>query len=270
MKKYEEGQILLIVVLVMTIALTIGLSVATRTITNIRTSADQEQSERAFSAAEAGVEQALQSNTNTSGSFSNNAQYQTSVNTVIGQSFLLRNGVIIPKDDAADVWFAQYPTYATPWTGTVTLYWGQSSDVCNPTEATNTMAALEIVLISGTKANPLVAHYPVDPCNARTTNNHFEFIPSAGGVISGQNFGYRKTIVVTSGLLMRIIPLYAGTKIGVIGCNAGGTGCTNLPAQGTVISSVGTADTTQRKIVGIKENPKLPVQFFPFVVFSPK
>ncbi len=270
MKKYEEGQILLIVVLVMTIALTIGLSVATRTITNIRTATEQENSERAFSAAEAGIEQALQSNNVTSGSFSNNAQYQTTISTVVGQSFLLRNGAVIPKDDPVDVWFSTYPTYANPWTGTVTIYWGSSSDVCNSVEATNTMPALEIVLISGTKAAPKSTHYPVDPCNTRVANNHFEQIGNAGGTVGGQNFAYRKNIAVTSGLLMRIIPLYASTKMAITGCDPAGNNCTNLPAQGTVITAVGTSDTTQRKIVGVRENPKLPVQLFPFVIFSPK
>ena len=56
MIKYQKGQILLLVVLVMTIALTIGLSLATRTITDIRTTTEEENSQRAFSAAEAGIE----------------------------------------------------------------------------------------------------------------------------------------------------------------------------------------------------------------------
>src|SRR5690242_8662448 len=55
----EAGQALLIVVLVMVIALTVGLSLASRSITNLRNSTDEANSQAAFSAAEAGVEQAV-------------------------------------------------------------------------------------------------------------------------------------------------------------------------------------------------------------------
>jgi len=59
MDKYQSGQALLIVILVMVIALTVGLSVAVRTTTNIRTASEDENSQRAFSAAEAGVSKRL-------------------------------------------------------------------------------------------------------------------------------------------------------------------------------------------------------------------
>src|SRR5690349_3201017 len=104
MKNHERGQILLIVVLVMTVALTIGLSVATRTINNIRTSTDEENSQRAFSAAEAGIEQALQNSTASSGTFANNtSSYQTSIATVAGLDVSLNNKVPILKDNIGDL-----------------------------------------------------------------------------------------------------------------------------------------------------------------------
>lgn len=263
MRNYQRGQILLIVVLVMTIALTIGLSIASRTITDIRTGTEQESSQRAFSAAEAGIEKALQETTSSSGTFPNNASYQTSIATVSGMNLLLNNGLTILKDDAADVWLSNYPGYTNPWTGDVTVYWGKSSDTCTTNELTNSMAALEIVLIFGTKSAPQLAHYPVDPCSARATVNQFESIPSGGATIEGKQFAFKKTITVTSGLLLRIIPLYASTSVGVRGSKV-------LPSQGKVVTSVGTSETTQRKIVGIQENPKLPMQIFPFILFSPK
>jgi hypothetical protein len=273
MRVYQKGQILLIVVLVMTIALTVGLSIATKTITTVRTTAEGENSQRAFSAAEAGIEQALQNRTSSTGTFTNNTSYQTSVATVGGQDFLVNNGAPVLKDEGVDIWFSTYPTYASPWTGTVTVYWGRPGDTCNANEAINTMAALEMVLISGTRANPQAGHTVVDPCGPpinRTSANRFELIPPGGGTISGQTFAFRKTITVTSGLIMRIVPLYASTRIAIRGCDGGNGNCNSLPAQGTQIVSVGTADNTQRKIVGFQENPKLPVPFFPFIIFSPR
>lgn len=57
--KKRGGQILILVLLVVVVALAIGLSIASRNITNLRTSTQTEQSQRAFSAAEGGIEDIL-------------------------------------------------------------------------------------------------------------------------------------------------------------------------------------------------------------------
>ncbi|OGE00697.1 hypothetical protein A3J17_04040 [Candidatus Curtissbacteria bacterium RIFCSPLOWO2_02_FULL_40_11] len=55
----KQGQILILVLLVVVVILAVGLSVASRNITNLRTSTQTEQSQRAFTAAEGGVEDVL-------------------------------------------------------------------------------------------------------------------------------------------------------------------------------------------------------------------
>ena len=55
----KSGQILILVLLVVVVVLAIGLSVASRNITNLRTATQSEQSQRAFGAAEGGVEKVL-------------------------------------------------------------------------------------------------------------------------------------------------------------------------------------------------------------------
>jgi Tfp pilus assembly protein PilX len=270
MKDYQRGQILLIVVLVMVVALTVGLSVATRTITNLRTSTDQENSSRAFSAAEAGIEQALSNKNAISGAFTNNTSYTTTVSTLAGANVLLNNGLSISKDNPVDVWLSTYPTYTNPYTGNFTIFWGADSDVCNSSESSNSLAALEIVLLTGTKVNPVLTRYAFDPCQARSNNNSFTYVPASSGTVSGKSFTYRRSFVITSGLFMRIIPLYSPTIIGVKGCDAASANCTALPSQGTIIESVGTADTAKRKIVHFSGNAGLPAEVFPYVLFSPK
>ncbi len=270
MRNYQRGQILLIVVLVMTIVLTVGLSIASRTISDLRTGSEQESSQRAFSAAEAGIEKTLQESNGASGTFSNNASFQTSIATVSGVEVFLNDGVTVLKDNVADLWLSQYPGYLNPWSGTVTIYWGNSSDTCTPEETTNTMAALEIVAIEGTKAFPTLTHYPVDPCPARAAVNQFESIPPGGRTFLGQAFAFKKTLTVNSGMLIRIAPLYAPTAIGVRGCDGFGNNCQALPAQGKLVTSVGTSQNTQRKLVGFQEYPKLPMQIFPYILFSTK
>ena len=268
MRNHERGQVLLIVVLVMTIALTIGLSLATRTITEVRTGTEQETSQRAFSAAEAGIEKALQESSGSIGDFENDASYQTTVTAISGRDLLLNNGNPILKNDTGDVWLSTYPGYTNPWAGTVlTVYWGNSTNGC-------ASPALEILVIKGSKTDPTVTHYPVDPCSARATATGFEAISAAGGTVLGKSFTFRKDInfILPSepGILMRIIPLYGSTIIGVRACNVSGTACNSFPSQGKLITSVGTSDTTQRKIVGIQEHPKIPMQFFPYIIFSPR
>ena len=59
MKKSELGQALIIILLVMAVGLTMGLAVVSRSVTDIRISQQEEESARAFSAAEAGIRQQL-------------------------------------------------------------------------------------------------------------------------------------------------------------------------------------------------------------------
>lgn len=263
----QKGQALLIVILVMVIALTVGLSVAVRTTTNIRTSTEDENSERAFSAAEAGIEQAFLSNTSVPlTSLANNSSYQTTVSNVSGPEFLLNNGTSVLKDDSVDVWLANYPDYTSPWSGTLTVSWGLPSDTCSSSESSNTQAALEINVLSGTAANPRITSYLLDQCSTRAASNNFEFVSAGGGTISGKTFTRSKAISINSGLIARIIPLYASTEIGV----RKGAADPNLPVQGTIVTSLGTSDTAQRKIVSFRSHPKLPTELFPFIFFSPK
>ncbi len=266
----QRGQILLVVILVMVTALTIGLSVAARTITNTRTSQEAENSEKAFSAAEAGIEQSLTNGLPVTGNFPNRSSYQTTVTAVSGIEFPLNNGVPVLKDDAHDIWLSTYPTYASPWSGTMTLYWGQSNDICSPSESTNSMAALEIVVMSGTTASPRITRYAVDPCSQRSLSNNFEFISPGGGTVNGKPYAYRRTIAVSSGLFVRIIPLYAPVTLAVRGCDGAGSGCSALPSQGTVVEAIGVADNTQRKLISFRRYPKLPTELFPYTFFAPQ
>lgn len=260
----SAGQILLISLLVLVVAMTIGLSLAARTINNLRVTTAQDSSQRAFAAAEAGLERALTqiSSTTITGNLNNDSNYITTVNTRSANEFQINSGDFLIKNDTADIWLSAYPDYSSPWTGTLNIYWGSSSDVCVGTpESNNTMSALEIVIISGTRASPVINHYAFDPCGSRRTNNRFSS-SSSGGTVSGRNYAFRAAINVSSGLLARIIPLYAGTYVGIRG--------TNLPPQGIEVSSIGMSGGTQRKLTSFRSYPKAPVEFYPYLIFSPK
>ncbi|KKT82379.1 MAG: hypothetical protein UW79_C0007G0001, partial [Candidatus Yanofskybacteria bacterium GW2011_GWA2_44_9] len=65
--KRGQGQVIIILLLVVVIALGVGLTVVGRSITEISTSTKTEDSTRAFSAAEAGIERALSESYNAGG-----------------------------------------------------------------------------------------------------------------------------------------------------------------------------------------------------------
>lgn len=254
--EYQRGQVLLIVILIMVVTLTVGLSVISHTVTTLRTTKESESSQKAFSAAEAGVEKLLNSTSNTlpSTNLSNGSSFSGSVSTISGSFIPVNNLSPVFQDDGADVWLSTYPTYASPLNGTVKVYWSTSGNDCEA-------AALEILVISGSNANPAIKHTLVDACDARRASNH-AVSEQSGATVSGTTFLRSYSIAVTNGLLIRIIPLYTSTVIGVSGVGV------NLPSQGQNIVSTGTSEGTSRKITVFKGYPRLPMEFFSYVLFS--
>ncbi len=278
----QQGQALLIVVLVLIVALTVGLAVVSRSVTNISLTRNEEESSKAFSAAEAGIEQALKSSTNiASTQLQNSSTYSVQVTSLSGTDFLLNGGNSVSKNDGADIWLSDYSAdpnliYQNQWgtsaePGYITVYWGLSSDACTTQPATNTMAALEIIVLSGPKSAPVTTRYAYDPCAARRNSNNLLTPLSANGeTIGGKSFANKTaTITVVSGLFMRIVPLYSGTPIAVRACTSSNSACSTLPPQGTKVVSTGIAGETQRKIVVYQAYPGIPTEFFPYILFSP-
>ena len=257
----QSGQAILIVVLVMVVALTVGLSIATRTITNLRNTQDQSNSQKALSAAEAGVEQAIKNQVNIgSQSLGNNAKYVTTVTSVLGTQFVLNGGSPLTKDEGGFVWLDTPPTWASPWApsgATITFYWGDTTDACSN-------AALELAVISGNNpATSTVKRYALDPCTTR--GNQFITDPSVttgNYSIAGGTFHNSYQISVTKGFLIKVLPIYSNTNVAVVGSIA-------LPKQGSVITSTGTSDTATRIVNVYAGYPEVPTELFPFNLFSP-
>lgn len=257
-----EGQAVIIIIVGMVIALTIGLSIAAQSIINLQSSTDEEQSQRAFSAAEAGVERALSENQPVSNvNLGNNTVIrEVTVDNITQNNLLLNDGLPALKNDPVDVWLSNYPAYDSPRSGTLDIYWG--------TQANCTEAAIEVTVISGASINTASTQkFAADPCTTR--GNGFSQ-PGQNGfstgtfTVAGTPLSNRQTISVTDGYIARIIPLYSSTTIGVI--SSGGL---VLPSQGSRIESTGQVGETQRKITVYRGFPKVPYEFFPNAIFSP-
>lgn len=267
-KEIEKGQTLLIVVLIMVVSLTIGLSIASKTVTNLRTTTEEADSAKALSAAETGILQSIKTGqpvAENSGFISNSTKFSSSVDPVSGPAILVNNGNVIPQDEGADVWLISHDNstgaliYSPRWTGTLTIYWGDSSVDLNN-------AALEVVKITGTSANTAAAtRYGYDPASrSNNLNDPLVKYGSAGTQVNYKTFYYSATISgVTDGLLLRIIPLYTNTILAV-------AGTTDLPSQGSVITSTGKSSNVERKIRVVQNYYSLPSQFFTYGLFVPK
>lgn len=246
----------------MIIALTVGLSLISRSITSVKTSTEEANSQKALSAAEAGIEQSIKSNQPIAKqNFGSDSEIETSITQVLGTNFLVNGGEDIRRDDSADVWLSEYSTdfaglYSNPTSPRLSVYFGTSTTECeNP--------AIVIDIISGSKANPVLDKYSFDPCSERRDSNSFQTPASELNVLGEVSFRYRTPeISITNGLFMKITSVYEDSVLGINSNIA-------LPPQGTVISSTGTTGSTVRKITVFQGFPKIPAEFFPYSLFSP-
>lgn len=280
----ESGQVLLIVILVIVISLTIGLSLASRGITNLRTSTEEADSQKALAAAEAGIEKALQNTVDSSGVL-DIATFNTDVVSQGGDTLLLNGGSLITQGEGADVWFANHNadgtiSYAnTPARNPprLHLYWGaEGEEVCVSSNPSTWPAAIEVIVVSGTSATAITTiRHTFDLCDGspgEPRNNNFASAQQIGGggtdlgITDGPTFmirtpgGGQDLVSVGNLIFMRVIPVYKSSVIGVRACNNVGGQCTTLPSQGFLITSTGTRGTANRRLKVYKgfQQPFLP------------
>lgn len=280
----DGGQVLLIVILVIVIASTIGLSLASRSITSLRTSTEEAESQKALAAAEAGIERAIQGSIPIAvegNNPSNNSSYFTQFTQVQSSSFLISGGNIIPKDEGADVWIVSHdnnnnPIYSEAQSVQfLNLYWGSTSEACGTSTAP---AAIQAIVVSRNKSTgEIKSHrYAYDSCASRISGNNFTQADSgsyAVNGISGIIFGNRTAPEndlaknVNDIVFMRVVPIYKDTVVGVSACNHAGNNCTPLPSQGYIISSTGTSGATNRKLTVFKGYPQTYLPYLSYGLF---
>lgn len=266
--KNQKGQVILILILVMTVALAIGLSVIQRSLSDISTSSKVEQSSRAFSAAEAGIEKALKDD------FSP-ANFTDSSATVLDSGLLPAAGQALEypplgKEEVAEIWLADpradlpnctgYTCYTKTF---LDVYWG------NPTASDK--AALELTLVyydSSLNQYKSLKWYLDNDSAGRIATNNFDPVTCSASTPPGSSTAYqcKKTInsLPTGLMLLRARLLYNSTSQPVaIAPTDGGS----LPPQARIIESTGVAGETQRKIRVFKLDKVVP-PYFDYGIFS--
>ena len=263
----QKGQVLLIVLLVMVVGLTIGLSLATRSVTDIKISTQLEESSRAFSAAEAGIEAALKGEpvVDCAGTWQTigQAKYCFSKTTAGGTS----DPLVLGKIGIADtytVWLVEHDIVTgNPQIDESHDYDGPSIDVCWQKTSGTIEPAMEITLIYQDAGGYKVSRGAYDPDGGRIGSNAFTAtipLDCGLGFTYGTTFSLPPSPPTYTAIALRLRPFYAEANVGI-------KPSANLPSQGLSIASTGTAGETTRKVEVVDSYPSLPA-IFDYVLFS--
>lgn len=288
----KSGQILILVLLVVVVALAVGLSVASRNLTNLRTSTQADQSQRAFTAAEGGVEDVL-SRLNTVASVVNssnpgqigggctkngsNVEANCTLTTastgvagtvnVIGQPTYEKS---VELGDVAQVNLRINST--TLYNGSFTISWLKTSDtvpdtleftfVCTNDSSTTCGLNVNGVSVSNTKITTAYGQYRT----AFTSDIYISGQSSSIGACQTTSPPWTcKEVFTVSGNmeLLRIKAFYNRTTISV------GTVGATFPVQTYQITSTATTDSGVSRKVQVSRDalPQLPA-VFDYVLYS--
>lgn len=238
-----RGQAALIILAVMAIGMTIAMSLSRQVVTEVQISKQEEKSTKAFSAAEAGVEEALrqleQGQTNVS--INPEDLGVTGVDVSVseqGQSNQFIYPITLRPGETAPIWLRNHNA-----DGSLNLasgYSGSTIKVCWQDEA-----ALEIIYFYLVAPNSYqMRKFALDPNSTRAGDNRFATGSEIGNCseINGFERGYSVDLTGGTPLLLVLRPLYQLTRVAVV------AGSGTLPAQGHLITSSGSITEGSEKI----------------------
>ena len=269
-KNHNSGQILLITLLVLSIAATIVLSLIGRSTTDVAISNEIAQSSQAFSAAEAGIEEALKTGVSSGvQTLAGGTTYQTNVYTIGGASGIYQYPGTVSVDDEATIWLINHnadgslnftPTYTQP-----------SIDICWSSGAT-IPAIFVNVFYKNSGGSYNTASIAYDPNGARRSTDNFAAPGATTGGCGDGTTVYKATVTFAGFspainpaadtlIAIRIQPVYATAALAVNSAQI-------LPLQGNRIDSTGTAGNGVTRKVVVFQEYREPSPIFDNVIYS--
>ncbi len=269
----QIGQAILGLILVMVIALGIGLSVVQKSLVDISSSSKVEESSRAFSAAEAGIEKTLKDNLATAVNFAENRSsatvYDSGLLPVIPSVGSRQDPLAYPplaKEEVAHFWLADPNSATNPPTvfynptpsRTLDVYWGNS---------TTDRAALEITLVYHDGTSYQSRKWYLDQIS-RSNNFTVGCDPTGGSSLPNYTCRFTITGLPTGLMLLRTRLLYNSFSqpVAIQAVGTCGQPC-SIPPQAKVLTSVGISGETERKI-RVSQTEKVVPPFFDFALFA--
>ncbi|MDZ4229008.1 MAG: hypothetical protein U1C50_02015 [Patescibacteria group bacterium] len=249
-----KGQAVLLILLVVAVALGLGLSIISQSTTDVRITQQEQESARAFNAAEAGIEDALkQINTvalNTP--LSLNVDDIPVAYTVSGINFLEAK---FNENESAQV-------ILEGTNNTLTLNWVDSNNSeenpgnCSDVSAASGQTAASL-LISVINSNFEVRRLGINACSLNSSNNLTD-VATAG---TDQYLRSYNLNVLATDKLVRIRPLYNTTSLRV-------TASTPLPNQAYLVDSSAQTETQETKAIQVTRLEPATPSVFDYVLFS--
>lgn len=272
-----SGQALLVVVLIMAVSLVVVLSISTRSTSNITETSYNENALRAFSAAEAGVEEALLKNTGTGGSPvvvdpNSNVSYSSVVQPVASTDTFEHPETAL-SGQSRTFWFVSHAADGRltcdglPCTkaSQLEVCWGTGGTDANSVQTPAVEVTMyyddtyQVVASPNNYANVKTYRYTADPSASRRGSNNFG---TASTSCSFGNYAFSTgTLNLSSTLpigcatsgnggcmtMAKVRLLYNTTTAHPVGLQVKG-GNALLPSQGIQVDSTGTAGDSTRKV----------------------
>jgi hypothetical protein len=264
----RSGQTVLIVILIMVIALTVGLSMISRTSTDVRMTGQFEDSARAFSAAEAGVEQALKNNTSSSFNMPDGTQVVANFQPISGTAAVY--SVPAASTRVGSVATVFLTGHAADGTLDFSSAYAQPSVTICYTAAGAGTPAVEAIVYYKTGTTYQLFRWATDPLPStdRGQFNGFAAQAELAGAcgLSGTVYAFPMTVIPVAGALpafVRIRAYYADATVAVAPINGA-----SLPRQGDQIdASAVVAGGVTRKITVIRQY-RAPASYFDHVIYG--
>lgn len=275
---YQQGQVLLITLLILSLAITVGLSLIGRETVNTNISNQVAESSKAFSAAEAGIEESLKNGQGTLGSevvIAPGLSYKVNKSDIGGSE----GTYVFPKKTSKGLdevlWLTDHIANGSLVENAATDYNGSYIDVCWTT-AVPTPPAIIVSILYKQGASYKLARGAYDPvAGTRTPANNFSAVTDVtngcgGG--SGTNFRQRLDFsTLISGydpgsdilIMARFRPVYSDTQLAI-----------NTPAgvptklQGFAYESSGTTEIGLTRNIIVNQQYRAASSLFDFAVYT--
>jgi type II secretory pathway pseudopilin PulG len=297
LKSRSSGQALFLVLLLIAVVLTIVLSSLSRSVTEVTVTSRREESLRAFSAAEAGVERALVTGVSeVDAPLPNESTYTTTVSGIAENNTIYNIPDEFLSGDTGVVWFVEYD----PATGDISCpplgdcFTGNGMEVCwgepGTDAGSDVTPAIEVTVFYDDSAakkainqedfvGVKVVRDTYDPHSVRTLSNFFNIANNGTCDLAGTSYQFSSGFINfddlgvpctgDAGCLLQtwIRILYNTStkhKMGITVAASGGT----LPAQGKKVESTGVAGSSTIELEVYQTFGELP-PVFNSVIFSP-
>lgn len=276
--RHQAGQAVLIVLLSLSVVLIVILYILSRSITDISLSSKEEDSLRAFSAAEAGIERALVIGSNISSTELNDATFNATVTGFAQGASSAVFPIPLKSGESALFWFIGHNadgTLGCPASdqcfggNQIKLCWGDDQTPLN-----SQTPAVEVTVYYKEGTDYKVKRVAIDPyaghsnnfsvasnsdCNVPSSTETFQFQNTISFGPAGLNIPNFGTAGVLQYATARI--LYNTTTAHKIAIDVSGAGGSLLPSQGVKVNSNGSFADSNRSIEVYQLHPETPPVF---------